>query len=1160
MHIIRNASLRLFLIPAFLLLTACHASALEAGAVSLIPAAASFDAWLSSAVRQEPTGADFVALYGGNSPGGAITEFATRIHAVWLPEGIGLLIQCDEPDRITANVAADDRNARRLLDEDDFVEVFIDPNRDGQKAFGVAINPNGAHVDGLYFARDWADATWKSEAQIQTGRIEGGWAVALVIPFSTLGVRPAPGDIIGLGVSRIRRVGAKDRPSYAQQGTAWPRGQSYFTWHQRRRLLDPWFFAPVQTVVKKGDGLLVRSSTRGSLSSMPDALNVFVGQVMNTGTTARKVRLEIRSGGPRTARTDIEIQPGQMQPIALEYEPGEDRTEFRLLDEKSGQVLYESHALRTFDLPQRIHDLGGAYREDLVDRVAPPPRGIAHLTFPQPLDEGKWTEQLLAYALPYSLEGVAQEMGEHHIAPHTTIRTDLKYNNLPDQADLLRRHGVSVVFTPGYHLPAENRPGGMAAASYLVDMSRDGKSGTKPFHFRPLPSEAFKADYMDALDEGLDRFGDLIFAVFIADELDYLFSKAIETAWASPEMRDRYPIVQEIDQDIRARFGFGKYGLISADTAKEDRPYCQIATKRWLNDWNATFTDEVARHLKSISPDLLLISDDPQGQVFAYDYGRRWRNVDMVMHQTADKAVKADLGSGVIQKMVTDLVGPGKAYWPCIHFEGALALYDLEEMREIMSRAFRNGATGVTTYNLNWGGRIRGTEDMLAPERWAYINQIADFYAAGHRARIPEQPKVAALFSSYSAMADYARGMGGVYSLLGPDSGAYFRFVDSLAVDRGEADLSTYPVVFAFAAPYESPRVVDHLVEAVRDQGVTLVVTEPDAFRLGADGSINAGRETLLAGATFGEQQPARIERGPDADGALAQIGSMQLHRGGLAIVPGAHTRVLLSYANGQPACTETTLGKGRVIWFGFNPFHGTISTIRPDDPSGFDFGQEAIADPLLFEAGAAAHFFRLFMTYLDVPTDEAIWRLKLPAPVTPTAPVDGFCLTGNAVVWRLSRPHSSINVPMMGRYHYSHPPMEEGDAQEDGWIPFRSGRLTDRPAAVRDVMASRNGIATWTNTAPLSVRVDLGYRARIAKVDLYVGTAVPSLNLLLSEDGISWTSAGEHAALPEARGVTRIRFEGKDASARYVRIDAAARPTGQRLTLAELDVWGQVD
>jgi len=1131
-----------------------------------LDAAESFAKWVEQAGAKPALGSGCVGLHGGNAPSKAKIEHDTEVRAVVLPDGLGFLIRCLEPQpgQIKAGTPAGRNDRAAMLREDDFVEVYLDPNRDGQKAFGVAVNPNGAMVDAVYYAREWVDAAWSCGATPRVERGKDAWTVSLRIPFASLGVTPSAGDVVGLAVHRVRRASETPGvPFYRQVGaSAWPRGQAYFSWNQRRRVLDPWFFAPVLLGGAPDGPLVVRSRTRGCLSTMPEAVNVFAAQIANTADQAKTFRFEVWRGreelDTRVVQIEQELPAGQTRPVAAAYEPlAGGSVAFRVYDAANGRLAYDSRASRTFDIPRRIHDLRGEYDEDLVRSARAIAAPIAHFTFPQPLDDAKWTDQCLAFALPYSLEQVGAEMGRRNIAAHTTIRNNLKYNNLPDRAELFRRHGVKSLFYPDFHLVASKRPGGLAACPYLVDITKNSKGGQSVWNYRPLPCDAFKADYFAALDEGLKRYPDLIFAVFVADELNYYLRRGLKEAWSSPQKRKRHPAVVAIDRDIRKRFGFGRYGLLGTDTPPPDAPLCKIAMQRWLNDWTATFVDEVARHVKAFDPKILVVSDDPQGQVFPYDYGWRWKNVDIVTHQTGDKAVESDLGTAVLSKVVTDFC-PGKEYWPCAHIEGALALYDLEETREILSRAFRNGATGIATYNLDWGGRIRGTEDMLAPGRWAYVNQIAAFYAAGKRARLPAKPKVAALYSSYSAMATYSAGIGGVYNLLGPGSGAYSRFVDDLAVERGDVDLSKFPVVVAYAGPYESPQVVRKLVEAVRDHGVTLVVADSEALRLGPDGAEIAARKLLLGGTTFGAaRRGAKVGPGRDAAGPLKRVRALRL-RAGRSVHPPEGAKTLLKYAEGSAACVAVPLGGGRVIWFGFNPFHGVLATIDPDAPSGFDYGDEPIADPLLFQAGPAGAFFRLFLQYLDVPTNEPIWRLKLPAPKWSFERPTSFCLTGNAILWRLSRPHSSANLPAIGRYRYSARPAADAPADADGWVPLTAGRLTDRVRAVRDLRKSPDCVAVWKNPEALSVELDLGFAAAIERVDVYVHGWAPPCRLLGGADGQTWRRLADGPPAQAAPGVTRLRLPCGDGGARFLRLDVGARPKGKTLTLAEIDVWGR--
>ena len=619
-------------------------------------------------------------------------------------------------------------------------------------------------------------------------------------------------------------------------------------------------------------------------------------------------------------------------------------------------------------------------------------------------------------------------------------------------------------------------------------------------------------------------------------------------------------MVMRIDEEIRQRFGFGKYGLVDSSTPKEDIPYCQIATKRWLNDWISKLNAEVAKRVKELKPGTYVLSDDPQGQVFPYDYGRRWKHLDIVLHQTHDKPMPQDLGTAVITKFVKDTSGVDEL-WPFVHVEGTSGSYSLDEMREVMSRAFRNGATGISFFNTNWGGSLGRQENVYAPERWDYLNDLAAFYAQGHRAKLPQKAKVGVLYSGYTAMADYSRGIGAVYAYLGPGSGAYFKFIDNFSVERGETDPAAFDVIFAYHSELEAPAVVRRLVEAVRVKGVTLVITDTKAFSKDLTGRPLRGRDELLGGIEFGplENRDRKVSRGPDASGALAAVQGMRVRLPHKIQAP-AQAKCLLRYEDGDPACVAIQLGKGQVIWFGFNPFIGVSAlTLDADAPTGFDYVDQFALDPLVVQTNPTTErFFRLLLSTFDIRLDERIWKLKLPAPRTRHYwPQDEVCLSGNSVLWSFSRPRTALNMPMLGRYRYSVNPAQKEEADKDGWISFVDGRLTDRIEAIREHKSSFDTVATWKDKQPFSVELDLGFAAEVNRVEIFATGEIPACSLHASRDGKQWTRCGRVEGLGSTEEVQKVAISARSDSVRLLRMDFEERPNGGELKLVEVDVWG---
>jgi hypothetical protein len=118
---------------------------------------------------------------------------------------------------------------------DDNIQFLIDANRDRRTYYRLAVNPAGAFADGkgcndpdtadrlvhqgmLPHFRDFR-LDWDSGCRIRTGKLDGGWAVDLAIPWTSLGfaAAPPPGTAMGLQVAR-RHAASGERSEWQTTG------------------------------------------------------------------------------------------------------------------------------------------------------------------------------------------------------------------------------------------------------------------------------------------------------------------------------------------------------------------------------------------------------------------------------------------------------------------------------------------------------------------------------------------------------------------------------------------------------------------------------------------------------------------------------------------------------------------------------------------------------------------------------------------------------------------------------------------------------------------------------------------------------------------------------------------------------------------------------
>lgn len=150
-------------------------------------------------------------------------EHSTRAKMLWDDSALYCAFACTDPD-IWAICATEDAP----MWSEEVVEVFIDPDGDGEEYLELEVNPLNAWVDlkihhafpGLDSSIDWDIQGLRTAVQVQ-GTVNDslardvGWTVEIAIPWSALadeiggGQMPRPGDEWRLNLYRIERKGGR---------------------------------------------------------------------------------------------------------------------------------------------------------------------------------------------------------------------------------------------------------------------------------------------------------------------------------------------------------------------------------------------------------------------------------------------------------------------------------------------------------------------------------------------------------------------------------------------------------------------------------------------------------------------------------------------------------------------------------------------------------------------------------------------------------------------------------------------------------------------------------------------------------------------------------------------------------------------------------------
>jgi hypothetical protein len=252
--------------------------------------------------------------------------------------------------------------------------------------------------------------------------------------------------------------------------------------------------------------------------------------------------------------------------------------------------------------------------------------------------------------------------------------------------------------------------------------------------------------------------------------------------------------------------------------------------------------------------------------------------------------------------------------------------------------------------------------------------------------------------------------------------------------------------------------------------------------------------------------------------------------------------RVLATNPDGKPAIISRKYGKGRTIYFAFNPF-----------------SPKAITDP-----GWCA-FFKRLETSLGIKTGQNIWRFQFPMSLAShMSEPEGKCLTNNYGFWRRNQPLTDRNADTGGNYTLS----TNGDLVADKAVKnsFTDGKLTDRLRAWKNgnvipvatpVGTVDDYIVKYGTTTPVSITFDFlrPYPLRSAKV-VYAGD-LPGVDVYASDDNVRWSKIGSTTGKTAQEGeVLDLTVSGNWGTHRYLRLDIPARIPGKELTLSEAEVW----
>jgi hypothetical protein len=447
---------------------------------------------------------------------------------------------------------------------------------------------------------------------------------------------------------------------------------------------------------------------------------------------------------------------------------------------------------------------------------------------------------------------------------------------------------------------------------------------------------------------------------------------------------------KELAKDVREDYGFERFEAPLPNepgfAEDPDRAFRWIAFNRWASDRFILTRGQLRTALRRADPHARY---SPANYWFMsglppLDYSRLAACSDLVECDPYASSAERRRGRGVFNhgfgaKFLADLTGkPVRIVAQAFDYNG----YDIspENLREWVSQALRCGASAITYYDMD-------SPRWTHPDRWKMMLHLSRTITRMHRVSLPDQPDTAVLYALHTHMSHGYTTRGdelySAHALLGELAGSWFKFVSDVQLERGEASLEAYKVVYLPLAKYVTPGSADKIEDFVRNGGV-LVCGDPEAFSfdlIGHDAGFFRERllgittrprktrtpETLiLASTTWGlpaaSKLPVLAATPDDAEAAGTESpGPNQLE----ITLTDPQGSILARFADGTPAMVSRPFGKGRAITFAANPFAPAVavdSTLWPE-------------------------LFKGLQQSLGCKVDLPIWRFLIPPPPVDSKP-----------------------------------------------------------------------------------------------------------------------------------------------------------------------------
>ena len=393
-----------------------------------------------------------------------------------------------------------------------------------------------------------------------------------------------------------------------------------------------------------------------------------------------------------------------------------------------------------------------------------------------------------------------------------------------------------------------------------------------------------------------------------------------------------------VDQEIRTRYGFGKFGLYDAYAkGNADTQFRRIAFWQWWNHRFMEYLKQTSTRFRKELPGVpyMAFSRNNCGTICTLDTALLSPHAEVIgtdPYPTSSKTFggigRAIYHTGFSVKLLHDLAARSRICATPQMFIYHGAAPTPEYVREWTSQALKNGATFFHWYD-------EGPANITIPESYAEMLRLGKLLSGMNKLPIPTETRSAILYSDADrwGLADsQGHPYYCLYVLLGEKLGANFRFVSPTGLKNGIHTLNGIRVLYIPRMRYAQSEDVKIILDFVRNGG-TLVVFDPNVWTYHYDGSKIAERGELI----------------PDLKVRTAGVSSLR-YKGKNAPVGKSHAiasdaalpwsydfpegftgKVLASYPDGKPAIMERNIGKGKVIVSACQPFGYSSVILKPE-------------------------------------------------------------------------------------------------------------------------------------------------------------------------------------------------------------------------------------